>query len=71
MLEKNQLNINNSNFIGERKNSATVLRVNDKEQINEDILKKINNYNLYSSKVKGKIQLPRVFKFQKKLKLKK
>ena len=70
MLEKNQLNINNSNFIGERKNSATVLRVNDKEQINEDILKKINNYNLYSSKVKGKIQLPRVFKFQKKLKLK-
>ena len=70
MLEKNQLNINNSNFNTERKNSASVFRVNDKEQVNEEILKKVSNYNLYSSKVKGKIQLPRVFKFQKKLKLK-
>jgi hypothetical protein len=70
MLEKNQLNINNSNYTGERKSSASVLRINNKEQINDEILKKINNYNLYSSKIKGKIQLPRVFKFQKKLKLK-
>ena len=70
MLEKNQLNINNNNYNSERKNSASVLRVNDKEQINEELLKKISNYNLYSSKAKGKIQLPRVFKYQKKLKLK-
>ena len=70
MLERNQLNINNNNFNTERKNSASVLRVNDKEQINEEILKKISNYHLYNSKVKGKIQLPRVFKYQKKLKLK-
>ena len=70
MLEKNQLNINNSNYTNERKNSASVLRVNDKEQVNEELLKKISNYNLYSSNVKGKIHLPRVFKYQKKLKLK-
>ena len=70
VLEKNQLNINNDNYNSERKNSASVLRVNNKEQINDEILKKISNYNLYSSKAKGKIQLPRVFKFQKKLKLK-
>ena len=46
------------------------MRVNNKEQVSEETLKKINGYNLYSSKIKGKIQLPRVFKFQKKLKLK-
>ena len=67
LFEKNQYN-NNDNT--ERKNSASVLRVNNKEQISEETLKKINNYNLYTSKIKGKIQLPRVFKFQKKLKLK-
>ena len=65
LFEKNQLN-----DISERKNSASVLRVNNKEQVSEEALKKINAYNLYSSKMKGKIQLPRVFKFQKKLKLK-
>jgi hypothetical protein len=54
----------------ERKNSASVLKINNREQISEEILKKINNYNLYSSKGKGKVQLPRVLKFQKKLKLK-
>ncbi len=70
MLDKNQLNINNSILNSERKNSASVLRVNNKEQVNDEILKKITNYNLYSSKAKGKIQLPRVVKFQKKLKLK-
>jgi len=68
LLEKNQFSNNNDN--SERKNSASVLRVNNKEQVSEDTLKKINGYNLYSSKIKGKIQLPRVFKFQKKLKLK-
>ena len=40
-----------------------------KEQINDEMLKKIGNYNLYSSKGKGKMQLPRVLKFKKKLKL--
>ena len=67
LIEKNQLNLNDNS---ERKNSASVLRVNNKEQVSEETLKKINGYNLYSSKIKGKIQLPRVFKFQKKLKLK-
>ena len=67
LLEKNHFSVNDNN---ERKNSASVLRVNNKEQINDETLKKINAYNLYSSKIKGKIQLPRVFKFQKKLKLK-
>ena len=67
LLEKNQLSVNDNS---ERKNSASVLRVNNKEQVSEETLKKINGYNLYSSKIKGKIQLPRVFKFQKKLKLK-
>ena len=67
LLEKNQLSVNENS---ERKNSASVLRVNNKEQVSEETLKKINGYNLYSSKIKGKIQLPRVFKFQKKLKLK-
>ena len=67
LLEKNHFTVNDNS---ERKNSASVLRVNNKEQINDETLKKINAYNLYSSKIKGKIQLPRVFKFQKKLKLK-
>ena len=67
LIEKNPLNLNDNS---ERKNSASVLRVNNKEQVSEETLKKINGYNLYSSKIKGKIQLPRVFKFQKKLKLK-
>ena len=65
-FDKNIFNTDN----GERKQSASVLKINNKEQINEDVLKKINNYNLYSSKGKGKVQLPRVLKFKKKLKLK-
>ena len=65
-FEKNQLNSENN----ERKQSASVLKINNKEQFSEDILKKINNYNLNNSKNKGKVQLPRVLKFKKKLKLK-
>ena len=64
-FDKNLFNTDNS----ERK-SASVLKINNKEQISEEVLKKINNYNLYSSKGKGKVQLPRVLKFKKKLKLK-
>ena len=70
----NNLQINTNLIIekneNERKNSASVLKINNKEQISEEILKKINNYNLCSSRGKGKIQLPRVLKFKKKLKLK-
>ena len=62
-IDKNSLNNN------ERKQSASVLKINNKEQINDEMLKKIGNYNLYSSKGKGKMQLPRVLKFKKKLKL--
>ena len=65
-IEKNSLN-NLNNY--ERKQSASVLKINNKEQINDEVLKKIGNYNLYSSKGKGKMQLPRVLKFKKKLKL--
>ena len=65
-IEKNNLNNLNNN---ERKQSASVLKINNKEQINDEVLKKIGNYNLYSSKGKGKMQLPRVLKFKKKLKL--
>ena len=65
-FDKNQINSDNN----ERKLSASVLKINNKEQINDEMLKKINNYNLYSSKGKAKIQLPRVLKFKKKLKLK-
>ena len=61
-IEKN--NINNN----DRKQSASVLKINNKEQFNEEALKKIN-YNLYSSKIKGKMQLPKVLKFKKKLKI--
>ena len=64
-LEKNQLNSDSK----ERKQSASVLKINNKEQISDEILNKISNYNLYSSKSKGKVQLPRVLKFKKKLKL--
>ena len=66
VLEKNQLNIPND----ERKQSASVLKINNKEQINDEMLKKINNYNLYTSRVKSKFQLPRVLQFKKRLKLK-
>ena len=66
IFDKNQINSDNN----ERKQSASVLKINNKEQINDEMLKKINNYNLYSSKGKAKIQLPRVLKFKKKLKLK-
>jgi chromosome segregation ATPase len=65
-FDKNLFNTENN----ERKQSASVLKINNKEQISEEVLKKINNYNLYSSKGKGKVQLPRVLKFKKKLKLK-
>ena len=66
MIDKNMFNSDNN----ERKLSASVLKINNKEQINEEALKKINNYNLNSSKSKGKVQLPRVLKFKKRLKLK-
>ena len=70
VLDKNSFNRNDNNInINERKQSASVLKINNKEQFNEEALKKINNYNLYSSKGKGKMQLPRVLKFKKKLKL--
>ena len=70
VLDKNTFNKNDINLnINERKQSASVLKINNKEQINELALKKINNYNLYSSKGKGRMQLPRVLKFKKKLKL--
>ena len=61
----NNINLN----INDRKQSASVLKINNKEQFNDEMLKKINNYNLYSSKGKGRMQLPRVFNFKKKLKL--
>ena len=68
VLDKNTFNKNDNinNNQGERKQSASVLKINNKEQFND--LKKINVYNLYSSKGK-KLQLPRVLKFKKKLKL--
>ena len=67
ILEKNQLNSDNN----ERKQSASVLKITgNKEKFAEDLLKKINNFNLNTSKNKGKVQLPRVLKFKKKLKLK-
>ena len=66
IFEKSQL-INDNN---ERKQSASVLKINNKEQISEELLKKINNFNLNISKSKGKVQLPRVLKFKKKLKIK-
>ena len=66
-LNKNdKINMNKNN---DRKQSASVLKINNKEQFNEEALKKINNSNLYSSKLKGKMQLPRVLQFKKKLKL--
>ena len=52
----------------DRKQSASVLKINNKEQFNEEALRKINNFNLYSSKGKDKMQLPRVIKFKKKVK---
>ena len=74
VLDINNHNIHNRNDninlnINERKQSASVLKINNKEQFNEEALRKINNYNLYSSKGKGRMQLPRVFNFKKKLKL--
>ena len=68
VLDKNTFNKNDNinNNQGERKQSASVLKINNKEQFND--LKKVNVYNLYSSKGK-KLQLPRVLKFKKKLKL--
>ena len=66
IFDKSQLVSDNN----ERKQSASVLKINNKEQINDEILKKINNYNLNSNKSKGKVQLPRVLKFKKRLKLK-
>ena len=68
VLDKNTFNKNDNinNNQGERKQSASVLKINNKEQFND--LKKVNIYNLYSSKGK-KLQLPRVLKFKKKLKL--
>ena len=68
VLDKNSFNKNDNinNNQGERKQSASVLKINNKEQFND--LKKVNIYNLYSSKGK-KLQLPRVLKFKKKLKL--
>ena len=74
VIDLNKPNIHNRNDnlqlnINERKQSASVLKINNKEQFNEEALKKINNYNLYSSKGKGRMQLPRVFNFKKKLKL--
>ena len=65
IIEKNQLNSDNN-----ERRSASVLKINNKEQISDELLKKISNYNLYSSKSKGKVQLPRVFKLKKRLKLK-
>ena len=74
VIDINNHNIHNRNDninlnINERKQSASVLKINNKEQFNEEALRKINNYNLYSSKGKGRMQLPRVFNFKKKLKL--
>ena len=65
LTRNDNINLN----INERKQSASVLKINNKEQFNEDALKKVNNYNLYSSKDKGRMKLPRVFNFRKKLKL--
>ena len=65
-LKSEKINMNKNN---DRKQSASVLKINNKEQFNEEALKKINNSNLYSSKIKGKMQLPRVLQFKKKLKL--
>ena len=65
-FDKNLFNTEND----ERKQSASVLKINNKEQISEEVLKKISNYNLHSSRGKGKVHLPRVFQFKKKLKLK-
>ena len=65
LTRNDNINLN----INERKQSASVLKINNKEQFNEDVLKKVNNYNLYSSKDKGRMKLPRVFNFRKKLKL--
>ena len=66
LILENQLNSESK----ERKNSASVLKINNKEQISDDLLKKISNYNLSNSRSKGKVQLPRVLKFKKRLKLK-
>ena len=65
LTRNDNINLN----INERKQSASVLKINNKEQFNEELLKKVNNYNLYSSKDKGRMKLPRVFNFRKKLKL--
>ena len=71
VFDKNNFNRNDKNNINsnERKQSASVLKINNKEQFKEEAFKKIN-YNLLSSKGKGKMQLPRVIKFKKKLKIK-
>ena len=56
----------NSNFVLDKNTFNKNDNINNKEQFND--LKKVNIYNLYSSKGK-KLQLPRVLKFKKKLKL--
>ena len=70
VLDKNTFNRSEKNNLNknERKQSASVLKINNKEQFNEEALKKIN-FNLYSSRIKGKMQLPRVIKFKKKVKI--
>ena len=66
MIDKSMLNTESN----ERKLSASVLKINNKEQINDEVLRKINNNNLNTSKSRGKVQLPRVLKFKNRLKLK-
>lgn len=71
MLEKSQLNNNVDNLDDyEQKISKSVLKINNKEQINEDVLKKIQNNQINNSRHKGKVTLPRVLNFKNKLKVK-